>query len=221
MALYAKYPEKTFSPCPEGLHAAVCVDVVDEGLVESKFGKREQVRLAWQIAEIDPTSGRRFDAIKTYTNSLFRSARLRIDLDSWRGKPLSDDEARAFDLEKLLGVNCLLHVVHAQAQTDGHLYARVAVILPLPKGTPHLIAVNYTRARDRAARTGPTPTPAKTWPATAAPTRAAVEWDTSLPQIAEPPVPSVAERDVDDITYAFGASTDVVTDASDDLEQTN
>lgn len=35
MGIIAKAPEKNFAPAPEGLHHAVCVDVIDLGLLRS------------------------------------------------------------------------------------------------------------------------------------------------------------------------------------------
>ena len=35
MAIIAKEPERSFTPCPEGLHHAVCVDVVDLGVLQN------------------------------------------------------------------------------------------------------------------------------------------------------------------------------------------
>ena len=102
MAIYARSSARQYTPCPEGLHPAVCVDVVDLGDVDTAFGRKHRVRLAWQIAEIDPATKHRFDVVKTYTLSLHARASLRQDLESWRGRRYSENDARqGIDLERL------------------------------------------------------------------------------------------------------------------------
>ena len=38
MAIFAKNNSKQFIPAPEGLHQAVCCDLIDMGLQDNKFG---------------------------------------------------------------------------------------------------------------------------------------------------------------------------------------
>lgn len=153
--MLARYPTKHFTPCPASLHQATCVDVVDLGEVDTDFGRKFRIRLAWQIADVDTSTGERFTVVKTYTNSLHKRANLRADLESWRGKQFSEVEAKTFDLDTLLGANCLLQVVHKTSEHTGDIYANVAVILPLQVGTPKLTPDRYTRAQDRAAGARP------------------------------------------------------------------
>lgn len=47
MSIMAKKPESDFEPCPEGLHQAVCVDVIDRGVQPTKWGEKHQVTLVW------------------------------------------------------------------------------------------------------------------------------------------------------------------------------
>src|SRR6185295_3766959 len=97
--------KKQFTPAPEGLHNAVCVDVVDLGIVDTKFGKKEQIRLCW---ELDPATagtlddGRRFLIQKTYTPSLLEKAALNKDLKAWRGRAFTAEELAGFDLDNVL-----------------------------------------------------------------------------------------------------------------------
>ena len=193
--ILARYPQKTFTPCPEGLHHAVCCDVVDLGEVDTHFGRKYRVRLAWQIDELDPESNTRHDVIKSYTNSLHRRANLRADLESWRGQKFTEAEARAFDLETLLGKNCMIHVVH-ETSDAGDIYANVRAIMPTPQGTALLVPLDYTRAKDRngAAQTARAATATSSHPI--------------QPPLAATPTaddaPAAPDDDVDDITFAMG-----------------
>lgn len=143
----------TFTPCPSGSHVAACCDVEDLGIIKTEFaGKpksQHKVNLIWQVAETRD-DGKPYQVRKRYTLSLHEKASLRKDLESWRGRPFTDDELEGFDLESLLGVACMLSVVHNAVA--GKVYANVAAIMKLPKGIPPVdIDRSYVRVQDRVA----------------------------------------------------------------------
>jgi hypothetical protein len=152
---------KTYAPAPAGVHQAVCVDVVDMGILEVTFNgetkKQHKVRLVWQIDELDPERAERFIVQKRYTLSLHEKANLRKDLESWRGKAFTHDELKGFDLEKLITVNAFVNVV--QVGKDGKTYANLAAVMPLKKGTPKIEPQKYIRVKDRKADDGHGPIP--------------------------------------------------------------
>ena len=154
MAIIARKPESSFMPCPEGLHQSVCVDVVDLGLQKGQFGEKHKVELRWQTDEtlIDGRDGaidaRRFELRKWYTLSLHEKASLRKDLECWRGRKFSEQELAGFDLEKLLGVNCQLQVIH-NITDDGKTYDNVQAIVPHNAKMQKIAPVNYIRQKDR------------------------------------------------------------------------
>lgn len=139
-----------FAPCPVGVHQAVCVDVIDMGILEvtwqGQVKRQHKIRLVWQVEEL-MDDGKPFLIQKRYTASLHEKSKLRPDLESWRGKPFTSDELAAFDVEKLIGANCLLNVAHVAK--DGKTYANVNAIMPLKKGMEKMVATNYTRVIDR------------------------------------------------------------------------
>lgn len=153
MAIQVSAPESSFEPCPEGLHHGVCVDVYDLGEVQTSWGNKHQVQLRWQIDELN-SQRKRYEVRKTYTASLSEKANLRKDLEAWRGKKFTADELKGFDLERLLGANCQLNVVHNLAD-NGNLYANVQGIVPAAKGAVRLVPQDYTRQQDRPATTKP------------------------------------------------------------------
>jgi len=148
MPIIAREPESTFVPCPEGLHQAVCVDVVDLGVVTTQYGEKHQVRIVWQVDEENPENDKRYTARRSYTLSLSKKANLRTMLETWRTKPFTDDELKGFDLENLLGINCQIQVVH-KLSAQGKLYANVQAVVAPPKNVPKLLARDYTREKDR------------------------------------------------------------------------
>lgn len=139
---------KTFTPAPEGTHQAVCVDVIDQGMKPNKFKpgtEQHKVDLAWQITELRD-DGKRFVVYKRYTLSLNEKASLRHDLESWRGKAFTRDEEMGFDVETVIGVNCLLNVVHNASADGPRVFANVKSVMPLIKGMLKIAPLAYVRA---------------------------------------------------------------------------
>lgn len=141
-----------FIPAPAGAHAAVCVDVVDLGMLEVTYGNKKKsqhkIRIVWQIAEM-MADYKPYLVSRRYTNSLHEKASLRKDLESWRGKPFTEAELNGFDLENLLGAACYVNVIHNVK--DGDTFANVTSIMRLPKGMEAPKARDYVRVCDRPA----------------------------------------------------------------------
>jgi hypothetical protein len=210
MSISSRYPESKFSPMPEGLHVATCCDVIDLGEVDGPYGRQFKVRFTFQIEDVDPGTGRRYDAIATYHNTLHKKSNLRAMLEQWRGRKYSEDEAKAgIDYEQCLGQGALIQVTHNEA-ADGRIFANLDAVLPLPKGTPKITPLGYTRHVDRNRMSAGSPR-STTWPTKPIlkPTLpdafdAPVDFST-VPPVVETPMPPAA--DGDDIAFAFGANT--------------
>ena len=151
MPIIAKASNSNFTPAPAGSHAAVCVDVVDLGVLTVEWGgkakKQHKVRVVWQIDE-DREDGTPFQVHRRYTLSLHEKAGLRKDLESWRGRAFSEQELDGFDVEVLIGVPCLLSVIHSKGN-DGSVFANVASIMKLPKGMSAPTPRDYVRVCER------------------------------------------------------------------------
>lgn len=147
MAVYVTNNKKDFEPAPEGLHRAVCVDVVDLGMQDSPYGKKRKVQLRWQIEE-RRSDGKPFLVLKKYTASLHKKSKLRPDLESWRGKGFTEAETEKLDLETLIGKQCQLNVTHVPF-ADGGVFAAVSAVVPAPKGLPPLVPQDYERVSER------------------------------------------------------------------------
>lgn len=141
-----------FTPAPQGLHSAVCVDVLDTWTEErpKEFGGGlvEKTRLVWEIEE-KMDDGKRFLVSQFYTASLHEKAKLRQHLESWRGRAFTEQELNGFDLENVVGVPCQLQVIHHTTKA-GKTYANVAGIVPPSKHAPRLQPTgDYVRVKDR------------------------------------------------------------------------
>lgn len=152
MPIFARQPESQFTPAPEGLLHVVCVDVVDLGLVDTGWGEKPQVRIVWQTDRVDER-GRPFQLRRQYTNSLHEKSNLRRDLEMWRGRKFTQDELKGFDLEKLIGINAQIQVIH-NVKDEGRVYADIQAIIPLGAKMPRIAPRDYVRQKDKPAADG-------------------------------------------------------------------
>jgi hypothetical protein len=134
MVLQCKESSK---PHPEGIHPAVCVDVVDLGLVEVEFqGQRKMVNKMKVVFETEARweDGKNCTVSKNFTASLHPKAKLFEFLGKWRGRPVVPGET--IDLSKLMGACCTLVISHQQ-NAVGRTYASIdAISKPTRKVTP-------------------------------------------------------------------------------------
>ena len=150
--MIVKRSSGNFTPAPAGTWAAVCVDVVDLGMVAGFEGKpQHKIKIVWQIEE-PRDDGKPHQVNKRYTPSLHEKASLRKDLESWRGRPFTDEELDGWDLDNILSVGCLLCVVHAVK--NGTVYANIQSLMKLPKSMTAPTPRDYVRMKDRPVEVG-------------------------------------------------------------------
>lgn len=133
-----------FKRVPAGVFIGRCYSLIDLGTqhTEGQYGVKLQhkIRIGWELfgedeqgqpltVEIDGKD-MPMTISKSYTVSLHEKASLRKDLAAWRGKDFTDDEAKAFDVSKLLGAYCMVNCT--QSETNGKTYTNVAGLTPLP-----------------------------------------------------------------------------------------
>jgi hypothetical protein len=155
MAITAKKGEAFEKELIEaGNYVARCYRMVEIGTVEEEFlgvkKNMHKVRIGWELPTelkiFNPEKGEQPCVIdKEYTLSLADKANLRKDLQSWRGKAFTDEEAEAFDITKLLGVPCMLNIIHVQGKKDPtKTYQAIGSVSPMPKGLVCPPQVNET-----------------------------------------------------------------------------
>jgi hypothetical protein len=132
-----------FDPVPAGTHLAVCWRVVDLGTQLTTFNGQtkdaHKVLVSWELPdetiEIDGQP-RPMIQSKRYTWSMHEKATLRLHLEAWRGRKFTDDDfdgPNRFNVRKLLGLGCMLSIVHEER--DGKTYANISSVSKLLKGT--------------------------------------------------------------------------------------
>lgn len=126
---------------PAGNHIARCVEMIHIGTIMETTGQyagkfMNKVRLTWETPDEQHDFGKGmqpFMVSKEFTLSMSEKATLRKMLESWRGKPFTEDQAKKFDVTALLGKPCMLSVIHKVSKT-GSTYADISGIAGLPKG---------------------------------------------------------------------------------------
>jgi len=136
---------------PAGNYLARCYQMIEIGTVtENVMGKQviaKKVRIGWELPTelkvFKEEKGEQPLAIsKEYTLSMNEKSNLRKDLKSWRGKDFTEEEAKCFDITKLIGKACMLNIIHKHGVSDPtKVYEQIAGVTPIPKGmkVPELI----------------------------------------------------------------------------------
>lgn len=127
---------------PAGTHAARCIQVIDLGTHHDEYiGKpktQHKVRVNFELpdekAVFDEKKGEEpFFVGVDYTLNLGEKSNLRRDLESWRGRPFSEDELEGFDISKLIGVPAMVSLIHRKSAA-GKDYSKITGIAKMPKG---------------------------------------------------------------------------------------
>ena len=144
MALIAK--EKTggsgITPVEAGTDPARCCGVVDLGIQRTEWQgqvkEQEKVLLMFELpterVTVEGEDKPRWLS-QRLTVSLHEKSVMRKTLDAWRGKPMTADELKGFNIGSLLNAPCMLNVVNKEA-SNGNVYANIGGIGKPMKGIP-------------------------------------------------------------------------------------
>lgn len=129
---------------PAGNYIARCYQMVHIGTIEETIKgipkMLNKVRIGWELPTelkvFKQENGQQPLVISAeYNLSMNEKANLRKMLASWRGKDFSQDEAKCFDVTKLIGVACMLNIIHKPAKSDAtKIYEEIGSVSPMPKG---------------------------------------------------------------------------------------
>jgi hypothetical protein len=151
MSLIAKAGEQNYTPAPQGVHLAICVQLIDLGTQpphpNSPYGKSShRVLIGWELCNEKNEDGNPMLVWKEYTVSLFDQSHMYKDLVSWRGRAFSAEELEAFDLKNILGKPCQLQIIHEKGKglNSNKTYSRVERIMACTKSQEIPKQVNET-----------------------------------------------------------------------------
>lgn len=131
-----------YKPIDAGTYVARCFSMVQIGTISQEYmGETKElnkVRITWELPNElkvykDGEEAKPLTVSKEFTLSLHEKANLRKFLESWRGRAFNEEEAKKFNISKLLGVPCMLSVIHKNSK-QGKIYADISGVSSLPKG---------------------------------------------------------------------------------------
>jgi prolyl oligopeptidase PreP (S9A serine peptidase family) len=121
-----------------GTHVARCVWVVDLGSQPNKNTNADgeltftrKVFINWEVYVADEEPSLVGSA---YTLSTYKESHLGKALASWRGRPFTPEEEKAFDVTQLINAPCMLTLVHNTVGSK--TYCNVQSVAKLMKGLP-------------------------------------------------------------------------------------
>lgn len=122
------------------LYAGRCIQVVELGThpnthPQAKSPTKKELMLVFELSNNLMQDGRPFTVNKRYTASLGDRAILRKDLESWRGRPFTEDELKGFALSNLLDKPCMINIGERVSTRDPNKkFATVTTIVPMMEG---------------------------------------------------------------------------------------
>lgn len=117
-----------FEPAPAGKHLARCVGMIELGtLTEDYQGvpkTQRKVAIQFEFPALPLKVFKEGEPAKPimhtqeYTLSTGNKAALRKLIEQWRGRPMSEDEAKKFEITKLLTQPCILDLIHKTSKSN-------------------------------------------------------------------------------------------------------
>lgn len=145
MAIYAENKGGgDYAPMESGVYVARCVQLIQIGTITENINGEEKTQHKVRFGFEFPLEKKVFREengeqpyflSKEYSLSMHEKASLRKDLENWRSKKFTEEEAKRFDVTNLIGVPCTINVVHKVGKSNGKTYAEIGSISPLMKGT--------------------------------------------------------------------------------------
>jgi hypothetical protein len=124
---------------------AVCVDVVDLGIVDTPWGRKPQVRTVFETDQQNDYGEPR-TLIRTFNMHTHEKSALSINVASWTGRNLSQEaEDGQLNLSTLVGQQARLKLEPTLTK-NGNAYDKIVEILPA--GEVHVVPSGKYRRAD-------------------------------------------------------------------------
>lgn len=126
---------------PTGTHVMRCFRMIEIGTVSGEWqGKpisRKRVWLDWELPNElkvfkEGEGEKPYSIGKEFSLSLAEKANLRAFLEGWRGKAFTEEEAKAFDITKLIGLACMGTII--EEKKGEKTYSNLTGVSALMKG---------------------------------------------------------------------------------------
>jgi hypothetical protein len=124
---------------PAGQFVAVCYDVADIGEIKTQFGSKHKVLIDYQLPVNDPATGLPYTCGMTFTKSMNEKANLRKHMETWRGRPYTEEQIKArVPIGKMKGVPALITITH-KTQPNGKTYANIIGVSMVPEQMRNMV----------------------------------------------------------------------------------
>jgi hypothetical protein len=135
-----------FKTVPAGVFIGRCYELIDLGTQTNETGmyagkSDHKIKIGFELFGDDEdgnpltieVDGKEMPLTitKDYTVSLHEKANLRKELAAWRGKDFTEEEAKGFDVSKLIGAYAMVNVTH-KTNAQGKTRANISGLSPLP-----------------------------------------------------------------------------------------
>lgn len=116
MPITLREEEKEFQQVPPGTYLARCYRLVECGVQpDSGYGEKAKLVITWELPNERVTApdgtDKPMSISQFYNPSLNVKAKLRHDLQNWRGKDFTKEEVAEFKLAAILGKPCQVSVI--------------------------------------------------------------------------------------------------------------
>lgn len=139
-----KAPAPTYTKVlpPAGTHMARLIGLISIGTVKTTFEGKEKegykIRLTWELPNEktvfkEGEGEKPFVVSKELGFSMHKKSALRPIVEGIIGTSLTDEEAYEFDIDKLLGMPCILSIIIDESERGKYVAIKSAA--PLMKGT--------------------------------------------------------------------------------------
>jgi hypothetical protein len=127
---------------PPGNYHAVCVELIDLGTHKNEYQGQvsylRQIRIGFETVDekeiFDESKGLEpYKVTRDFTLSIGEKSNLRKFLEGWRGGAYTQEDLDKLDLKVVLGLPCLLNVIHQKSKDGSKVYAKIQAATPLPK----------------------------------------------------------------------------------------
>lgn len=129
-----------YENAPADTYIGVCYRIIDLGTQQIEWQgevkRQHKVMISWEL-NAAMSDGQPFTMHKRYTLSLHEKAQLCKDLEAWRGRPFTEDEAKGFDIGTVLGAPCMMQIVHTSK--NGKTYANINALMKFKGDAPNLV----------------------------------------------------------------------------------
>lgn len=155
---------KSIAPMNAGTYTARCYSMIHIGTIDEQILNKpiqwiNKVHLTFEIPTekfvFDESRGAESRVVgKEFTLSMNEKAKLRKFLESWRGQAFTDEQAKSFDVTKLLNVPCLVNIIH-KTSAKGNVYVEIATVsspvagMTVPELTNKLFEFNFNTGLEK------------------------------------------------------------------------